>query len=349
MYNLRYHIVTVTAIFVALAIGLLLGVAIGRSNAVQATTDSLVSGLRDSLDVLQDENDALSAQAREAGQLNDALVGAWTSGRLAERDALVLGDAGSAECVARVTNVLGAAGATVHAVTLALPDTDDSSYADVRAGLSGLLPGDMPEGRAELADMLGEALAAEWGATAGRDGSSHAGSEVSDAASTQLGDRSAQAASGAGESQISDGATFPLTDYLRSCGVLATSSSDAELASCSLVVDVAVERDGAAPLSLALTAALTERGVPAVATQLSDSEASLVQDAWAHGVSGMAAVDEAAGAYGVVALLSGAVPGAYGVEGRDPWPSVPDDVASAFREGDLSASADAAARAQATS
>ena len=355
MYNLCYHIVTVTAIFVALAVGLLLGAAIGRSNTVQTTTDSLVESLRDSLDALQGERDELEGQARSAERLSDALVGAWIDGRLAGHRALVLSNAGSDDAAARAKNVLAAAGAEVMGVTLTLPQEGDAAYEELRSELvsSGLLGEGVPQARADLASELGGALAAEWRAAAGAADAaavSSGGSSFSDGGSASsadaptdsrsLGAAFASASGDAAAKAVSS--SLALTGLLRSLGVLESAASDADLASCTLVADVACEGVSTAPLSLALAGSLAQAGVPAVTAQLAGIDSTLVKDAWRRGVSGMAGLDEPAGAYGVVALLSGALPGAYGIDGHDPWPSLPDDAARGSSAGDASATSDAA-------
>lgn len=361
MYNLRYHIVTVTAIFVALAVGLLLGVAIGRSNAAQTTTDSLVDGLKASLNALQDDRDALEEDLATSELLNETLVGAWVQGRLMGQHALVLGDVDDGACVTQVTNLLAEAGATVRTVTLRLPEQGEDAYEDLREELVGVLA-EVPQGRDELAEALGEALAQEW--RAAREALAEAGAPASamtlGASATQAGsdsgDGGASMASNEGDAGTGvgtndpDGAgedALPLTTLLRARGVLVTSATNEQLAASTLVVDAATEGGGAEPTSLALTSALGRLGASVVAAQLADAEGTLVQDAWAHDVSGVAGVDEPAGAYGLVALLSGATSGIYGVDGEDAWPSVPDDagadVAGASRSGDADAAASSSA------
>lgn len=368
MYNLRYHIVTVTAIFVALAVGLLLGVALGRSDAAQTTTDSLVDGLRDSLDALQADRDALQGELATSEQLNETLAGAWVQGRLAGQHALVLGDVGDGACVTQVTNLLVEAGASVKTVSLRLPAEGEDAYEELRAGLADTdVLAEVPQGRDELAEALGEALAQEWDAAqeALPAGEEQDAAGVGAQASSALADAgvagtsgAAVGASAAGEKVGgSDGSApaggtvgdtagddaFPLTALLRARGVLVTSATNGQLAGSTVVVDAASEGGGAEPTSLALTASLAQLGVSTASTQLADAEGTLVQDAWARGVSGMAGVEEPAGAYGLVALLCGATPGAYGVDGASTWPSVPGEGAEGAARGSHSGDADATA------
>lgn len=293
MYNLRYHLLTIVGIFLALAVGLVLGVALGRSDAVDTTTDSLVSSLQRSFDSLERDNGALQARAQSAESLSDAELAAWARGRLAGARVLVLADDGSLAASDEVRRAVGQAGGEASVASLALPD-DASALAD---GLRDVVDG-LPSDRAGLARALGAALASEWLA----------------------------APSDAGADAVAD--ACPLTARLREEGVLQLYAPLAEVASCRAVVDVALEGDGAEPVALVVAEAYARAGLPAVATQEGASGKALVEAAWGRGVSGQGGLGTTGGSFGLLWLLTGGMPGAYGVDGRDPWPSASRDAGS---------------------
>lgn len=293
MYNFRYHIITVTSIFIALAIGLLLGVAVGRSNAVQVTTDSLVESLNESLDTIQQENDALEQRSRSAEEFGAMLAQAWVDGRLSGASVLVVYDGGSSACAQIVDEAVATAGGSTVGVRLAVPDSAGDGLADFAQGLleQGLI-GQAPADGEQLAEQLGLALAAEWAAAGGIDG----------------------------EPTEQD---CPLTAYLRAAGVLACDAGLGEVVGAAAVVDVSSDGGELSVLGLSLASGLAQAGRSVATAQLSGDEGTLVSDGWVLRVPGIAQLDGPYGPYGLVALLSGAQPDAYGVDGHDAWPQVP--------------------------
>ncbi len=166
MIKLRTHIISLTAVFLALGIGLVLGSTFLDRTFVDAL-DAQVRRLNDRVDQRTDELDALNrvldeqtlteAAATEAGY--EKLL----AGRLANSQVVVLANRGIDEDqVARTVEVLQAADAEVPAV-LWLTDrwnpTDDQRSAEI-ADTLGLVAADDPaQVTAEAAAMLGQALA----------------------------------------------------------------------------------------------------------------------------------------------------------------------------------------------
>lgn len=117
MVNLRYHIVSLTAVFLALGIGLTLG-SVFLERVTVETLEAQLSTLDQNLRQARDQNHDLSRQvevltAREDA-LSDALDDGVLEGHLAEVPVLVLATEGTApELVARTAAVLGSAGAEV--------------------------------------------------------------------------------------------------------------------------------------------------------------------------------------------------------------------------------------------
>lgn len=308
MYDLRYHILTIVGIFLALAIGLVLGLALGRSGAADVTTDSLVRTLQESFDALQEENDSLQAQASSSESLSEDMLDAWAQGRLSGVRALVLAG-GASEAEQAALRALEDAGARAEVVTLRMP-----REAGALGSLAALVGADGADADADaLARSLGDALCAEW--------------------------RSAACADEAAAEQA-----CPLTRALREVGVLVLEAPLSDVVACTHVVDVAIADASAEPLSLAVAAAYAQAGCASVSAQTQDASAGLVQAAWGRGVSGVGGVETTSGRFGLTWLLSGAAPGAYGVDGCDPWPTRARSDAAGSSAADASAASDSLAR-----
>ncbi len=81
MYNLRYHLVTICSIFLALAIGLLLGAAIAGSDLVRDTSQGLVDSLLEEFNDITQENNELTNQIEVERPLTQQLLGYWQDGQ----------------------------------------------------------------------------------------------------------------------------------------------------------------------------------------------------------------------------------------------------------------------------
>lgn len=118
MYNLRYHIVSLVAVFVALTVGLLLGSIVVERGLLSSQQTTLVEGLQAEFDTLRTEsadlktaNDALSAFA------SDAAPGV-VQGVLDGRTVIVLASAETADTAARTSEAIRLAGGKAAVATL---------------------------------------------------------------------------------------------------------------------------------------------------------------------------------------------------------------------------------------
>lgn len=159
MYNLRYHIASLVAVFLALAMGLLLGSIVVERGVLSSQQSTLVAGLQQRFDqvsaesaTVQKANDTLSAFSAEAAPRVAA-------GALEGTTVLVIAAPDSGETVANVTAAVRAAGghtavATFSDVGLSLADKDVAAAAAKALGVA-----------AEAVDSTAviTALAREWG------------------------------------------------------------------------------------------------------------------------------------------------------------------------------------------
>jgi Copper transport outer membrane protein, MctB len=82
MFDFRYHALSLVAVFLALAIGLLLGVAIGDQGLVSSAERDIRSSLRRDVRDARNESDRLRADLNEEKQLQERLYPLMTGGRL---------------------------------------------------------------------------------------------------------------------------------------------------------------------------------------------------------------------------------------------------------------------------
>ena len=82
MFDFRYHALSLVAVFLALAIGLLLGVAIGDQGLVSSAERDIRSSLRRDVRDARNESDRLRADLNDEKQLQERLYPLVTGGRL---------------------------------------------------------------------------------------------------------------------------------------------------------------------------------------------------------------------------------------------------------------------------
>lgn len=162
MISFRQHVVTIVAIFLALALGMLTGSAFIQPRLVDQLRTQVeeARGLADELrDQVSEREDRLAAE--EA--FNDAALPHLTNGRLLGQDVVVIAQGGTEDAaVGSARDALEAAGATVVVLaardTLAPQDPDgQEALADLLA-LPGVSAQDLPGRAAEaLADRLASA------------------------------------------------------------------------------------------------------------------------------------------------------------------------------------------------
>jgi len=157
--SFRQHVVTIVAVFLALALGMLAGSAFIQPRLVDQLR-SQVREQRRTMDDLRSQVTELGDRYADEQSFNDAALDHLTRGRLPERDVVVIAQSGTEDAVvSRARQALEAAGATV--VVLSARDTLSPQDEEAQATLSELLaspdvdPEDLPGRAAEaLADRL---------------------------------------------------------------------------------------------------------------------------------------------------------------------------------------------------
>lgn len=156
MIDFRYHAMSIAAIFVALALGLLLGVTLGDTNLIADVRgnleDSLKHDLTEARQQAADRKDAIDRQNDFIGSAYPRLV----SGDLAGQRVATIGSADVAQSTLRsVTRAVEPAGADVAYIAQLLAKPQYTKIA-AALGVSSLLKDSTPT--AAEADQLGRAV-----------------------------------------------------------------------------------------------------------------------------------------------------------------------------------------------
>ena len=276
MFDLRYHVASLTAVFVALVIGILVGVGLSGKGFVN---DAERANLTRQIDDLRQQRDAAQLSVEFAGRGEQALKDfadtaypVVVPGRLAGQRVAVLFvgpiDAGVSFAIGKAVRDAGGTVVRVRSVGVPL-DTKAVQDALRRQPAFKQLTG------ANRLEDLGGALAAEF----------------------------------------ADGTKTPLWDALDDIMVperegLATPPADAVV-----VVRTAEPQRGATRTFLAgVYAGLARSGVPAAGTESTGAQRSAIPAFALAGLSTVDSIETSAGRLGLVLLLGGAEPGNYGVE-----------------------------------
>jgi hypothetical protein len=288
MFGLRYHAVSLAAVFIALAIGILLGVAVS-GKATDVGEDAELQNLRDDNDRLQEDLESARAQADAAtarGEGADELFAraypTLMDGRLEGKNVGVV--------------FLGPVNGSVRAeVEGAIADADGGAPARVIAL-------DVPVDQGQLMASL-------------------EGDEVLAAFADEGGDFSALGRE-LGRQVVEGDAT--LWTSLQSQLIEEQSGSTSTPIDAAVVVstwappedaedeDGNAEAEATASLMEGLVSGLNGSGIPVVGVASSEDPGEVVEAYRDHGISSVDDIDVAPGRLGLALLLAGGEPGHYG-------------------------------------
>jgi hypothetical protein len=163
LYNLRYHIASLVAVFLALAIGLVLGGLVVRQGGFDQQQRALVTSLQSEFNKLKKNNAALQSSLSLESAYAKQMTDAWSAGRLTGRTVVVITSGSSKEGADEAAADIKAAGGTVALVTLLKPEFGlmDSQTASSVASVLGSATAD------PTAADVASGLVAEWNGTSG--------------------------------------------------------------------------------------------------------------------------------------------------------------------------------------
>lgn len=163
MYNLRYHIASLVAVFLALAVGLLLGSVVAERGMITEQTASLIDDLERRFDEISATNEQLSVGLERDRAFAEASVEPLVAGSLEGRDVVVLAGTGRVDGMNAVTETITRAGGTPITVSLLQPGLGlDATEPAGLAGYFQLRGIEMEEAGEGLQLQVAEALVAEW-------------------------------------------------------------------------------------------------------------------------------------------------------------------------------------------
>ena len=161
LFDYRYHALSLAAVLLALAVGVLLGVAIGDSNLVSSAKNGIVATLRSDLHTANEDNAELQQRVANQANVESALYGVAVNGLLTGHDVgLVFLGGASSQIDALVHNALRPTGAAVSVVAAVREPLNLTQIAsEARGSRYALLDGPAPS--TALVNALGQRLGAE--------------------------------------------------------------------------------------------------------------------------------------------------------------------------------------------
>ncbi len=156
MYNLRYHIASLVGVFLALALGLVLGGLVVRQGTVERQRTALVEGLQTQFAQIRDDNQRITAENEGLQAFSSEMADAWIAGRLDGMTIVVVMAAGQDDEARDCVKIIESAGGTAVVATVLEPGLALQTDA-VRSVLASA---DAP---ADDLRSVASALAAEWG------------------------------------------------------------------------------------------------------------------------------------------------------------------------------------------
>lgn len=158
MYNLRYHLASLIAVFLSLSIGLLLGTIVVERGVLDRQKESIVQSLQEEFQSLTAENQELSGALQSREDLVDDLLDVAVDGTLEGNTVLVLVSTGRADGLGSVRDAIEAAGGSVVTLLLSEPSLglDDPAVSAATTDVVG------PFEPASLLPEAAAALTREW-------------------------------------------------------------------------------------------------------------------------------------------------------------------------------------------
>jgi hypothetical protein len=272
MYNLRYHIASLVAVFFALAVGLLLGTIVAEQGMLDDQGVALVEGLQARFDEISAKNEELEAGLERDRAFSTDAVGPLTAGKLSGMTVAIVSPPDGTDTIAAARTAVEQAGGTVLTVTLGAPALGlEQSEPEGLAGFLQLQNQEIASPGEDLIDQVSNVLAAEWRA----------------------------------------GDARPLTELLVTNGLMAVESAPGT-ATIDAVVIVGGEDGTCDPFARALAQRYVDGGARAVGVELSLAEDGVAAACSGDGLSAVDHLATPQGRYSLIAILAGLADGYYG-------------------------------------
>jgi hypothetical protein len=156
VYNIRYHIASLVAVFLALALGLVLGGLVVRQGGFDKQQSAIVSGLQKDFNSLKKNNASLKDSLAFEKAYATQMTGAWVAGRLKDRSVLVITSTSKGADGDAAVAAIKEAGGTAVVVKMSKPQFGLADKAVARAAQS------VVGTSADLKTAVPSTLASEW-------------------------------------------------------------------------------------------------------------------------------------------------------------------------------------------
>jgi len=267
MYNLRYHIASLVGVFLALALGLVLGGLVVQRGTVSRQQTALVEGLRGEFATLRSTNAALTKQNEALTSFSEDMSDAWVADRLVGKNVVILTSAGRNDGLSAATDAVESAGGTPIVITAtgaALSLSDEDVRSKIASG---------SEFSSDLVASVATSLAAEWSQPAQK---------------------------------------RPVTDALVEAGALTVDGFEPGMAAYGFV-DIAQQGRKVDAAGIAIAQGFERLKAKAVVGESASLKTGLAEAAAQKGLASFDTLGSGVGQYTMIALLTGAESGYYGV------------------------------------
>ena len=156
MYNLRYHIASLVAVFLALALGLVLGGLVVQQGTFSKQQKVLVEGLQNDFKKMKSENTRLTAEVRLENGFAGQMTSAWAQDRLAGHSVVVLTSGSATEGGVAAQDAIRSAGGNPVLIKLVQPEFGIGN-AKTADAIRSIVPSS-----SDLRTAVIVGLAAEW-------------------------------------------------------------------------------------------------------------------------------------------------------------------------------------------
>ena len=274
MYNLRYHIASLVAVFLALAVGLVLGTVVAERGMLTDQSAALVEDLQRQFAEMNETNNELRQDVERDQAFAEDLVPVVVAGTIASQDVMIVVSTGRVDGLSAAQEAIEQGGG-VHAL------------ASIREGGLGL-DSSAPDGLETYFSERGETMQSP-------------------------GEELQRQVAGALVEEWASADERPLTELLVQEGLLGMESlSDTATVDAVVIMAGAEQGEGADPFGLALAEAMEDAGGRAVGAESLTAQDGVARAVADEGYSAVDHVGTAQGQFSLVWILAGRAEGYYG-------------------------------------
>ncbi len=272
MYNLRYHLASLVAVFLALAVGLLLGTVVAERGMLTDQSTAIVRDLQQRFDEINATNDDLRTRLEQDRAFATDVEPLLTGGLLAGRSVVLVTTPGRTDGADEAAVLIERAGGVVSRMTVKIPG----------AGLGAQVP-----------DGLADALAAR-------------GEEPAPAGDERIAQVAALMAA-----EWRAGGPTPVGDLLAEAGLVEMRRTEAT-PTIDAVLVMSAQGSACDSFSGALAEAMSEAGGVGAAAQVTPEAGPAAAECAARGLSAVDHLSTPQGRFSLVWLLAGRAQGFFG-------------------------------------